>query len=260
MNSFISEAGKIINIIKEKGIFPESFISELNEFLNTNFTTRVDLTSPVNSLITWILSLSQKVVLSLPNTILNIFIMFFFIYYLFKEGNNFVKILKKYLPFSKNHKTLLIDKVEKTTKAVLYGHIVTAIVQGVVAGIGYILFGINAPVFFGLVTMFFALFPVAGPPLVYVPISFFQIILNLQSKNYIGLAKGIGLLFYGIGVISTVDNIIKPHIISQQAEIHPLIIIIGVFGGLSVFGVIGFILGPLIFSIFLSILNVFKIE
>ncbi|MBN2422234.1 AI-2E family transporter [Candidatus Woesearchaeota archaeon] len=260
MNSLLGEAPKIISVIRNDFNFSEIHLVEITEFMAEHFGIQLDFSGILNSLVSSIIGISKNFLLALPNTILNFFIMFFFMYYLFKDGEIFVKNIEKYIPFSSEQKTLLINRIRKTTSAVLYGHIVTAIAQGIIAGIGYFIFGTIAPIFLGLLTTFFALFPVAGPPLIYVPISVYLFLTSLQASDYFGVARSIGLLIYGIGIVSTVDNIIKPKIISDQAQIHPLIIIIGVFGGLSLFGFIGFILGPLIFAVFFEILKAYQIE
>ncbi|MBD3204092.1 AI-2E family transporter [Candidatus Woesearchaeota archaeon] len=258
MNSLLNEIPSIINTFRNSGLISETFLQELNSFLFEFFGVSFNLDSVLNSVISWILQFSQEFLFSLPNAILNFFIMFSFIFYLFKDQNKIYEYLMHFIPLTKDQKNVLISDIKKTTRGVLYGHIATAIVQGIFAGIGFFIFGVNAAIFLGLLTMFLGLFPVAGAPLVYGPVSIYLLIENFQLNNYFGIIKGIGLLVYGVGIVSSIDNVIKPKIISDHAEIHPLIILIGVFGGVSLFGFLGFILGPLIFSIFLSILKVHK--
>ena len=96
-----------------------------------------------------------------------------------------------------------------------------------------------------------AMFPFLGPALVWVPAGIIQI-------AYGNLFSGIGILAYGIAVISTIDNIIKPKIISSRSKIHPVIVLIGLIGGIKMFGIVGIIIGPLILSFLLIILRIYR--
>ena len=128
-----------------------------------------------------------------------------------------------------------------TARAVVYGLVLAALGQGLVAGIGYAFVGVDAPVFFGAITALLAIVPM-GASLVWLPLS-----LGLLLSD--DLWHGISLLLWGILAISTVDNVIRPLVISGTGHIPFLIVLFGVFGGLSAFGVVGLFLGPIILSV-----------
>ena len=136
--------------------------------------------------------------------------------------------------------------VGDTTRAVVSGLIVGALAQGLVAGIGYAVLGLGTPVLLGAVTALTALIPFIGTILVWGPI-----VAWLFLSDQIG--TGLGMLAWGVLVISTTDNILRPVLISTAADIPLLIVIFGVVGGLMAFGMIGLFLGPLILTVLLTI-------
>ena len=124
--------------------------------------------------------------------------------------------------------------------------ILIAIIQGAVGALGLWLFRAPSPVILGIVMVILIILPVVGAVLIWLPIAIIKI---LQGDMF----NGIGLLLFGILILSTIDNFIRPKIIGTRAKIHPVIILIGVLGGIELFGIIGMVLGPLI----LGILSVF---
>jgi len=186
--------------------------------------------------------------LRLPNLLISLFIMVFITFYLFRDGDEFVKNVKEWLPINKKEKDRLFDRISKVSYAVIYGHIVTALIQGVLGTIGFFFLGVPSPVLWGLVMSVFALIPFMGTPIVWIPIGLIQI----AAGNTV---TGILVLLYGSLIISSVDNIIKPRIISKKAKVHPILILLGVVGGIKFFGVVGFIIGPLILAIFMAFLE-----
>lgn len=185
--------------------------------------------------------------ISVPKRLLDLFIIIFVTFYLFKSGDSFLNKIKKALPTKL--KNIVFRDFSKTTHAVVYGHVVTAIVQGGIVGtIGFVIFGIPNPLLWGAVMTFLALIPFLGPAFVWVPAAAIQ---YFRGNEF----AAIGLFIYGLAIISTVDNLIKPKLIGAKAKIHPVVILLGLVGGITAFGLIGIILGPLILALFLSLLK-----
>ena len=147
----------------------------------------------------------------------------------------------------------IFKQFNNLTYATVYGQFIVALIQGAVATVAYFLFGVGSPITWGLLTTFFALIPFLGTPIVWVPIS-----LNLLISAEI--ARGIGLLLVGIFIISTIDNLLKPRLIGKRASLHPVLVLIGVVGGLITMGLIGIIIGPLIISLLISFVEVYHKE
>ncbi|MCX7098338.1 MAG: calcium-translocating P-type ATPase, PMCA-type [Methylococcales bacterium] len=150
--------------------------------------------------------------------------------------------------FLGKYQNVYLQAAGDTTRAVVYGLVLAALGQGLLAGIGYAVAGVKAPVLFGLITALLALIPM-GATLVWLPIG---ITLTLTGQ----LWPGVGLLLWGVLAVSTVDNVIRPIIISGASRVPFLVVMFGVLGGLSAFGAVGLFLGPVILSVLLSVWQV----
>jgi len=137
--------------------------------------------------------------------------------------------------------------------AAIYGGVAAGIAQGILGGIAFLIFGIPSPVFWGTAMAFFSFIPVFGSFLIWGT----AVLFLLFSGS---LLKGIGLLLYGVLVISSIDNVIKSWVIGSRTKLHILIIFFSVIGGIMFFGFVGFILGPLITALCLSLLEIYTYE
>lgn len=137
------------------------------------------------------------------------------------------------------------DAVGDTTRAVVYGLLLAAIVQGFMAGLGYWAAGISAPVFWGAATAMLALIPF-GATLVWVPMGLWLLLTG-------HFAAGVGLLLWGMLAVSWIDNLVRPMVISGVSNVPFLIVLFGVLGGLGAFGLIGLFVGPVILAVLLAI-------
>lgn len=185
--------------------------------------------------------------------VVNFVIMCLTIFYFLKDGDTLVAYVKKLLPFSDIQKRRLEERVKEMVVAAIYGGLAVGIAQGILGGIAFLIFGIPSPVFWGTTMAFFSLVPVFGTFVIWGPASLILIL----SGSY---AKGIGLLLYGMLIISSVDNIIKPIIIGGRTRLHILLVFFSVLGGIKFFGFLGFILGPLITALCLSLLEIYRYE
>lgn len=167
-------------------------------------------------------------------------------FFLFRDGDRLLEEFRGVL------RGLLGDRVQAyfavvgdTTRAVVYGLVLAAFAQGLLAGLGYWMAGVNAPAFWGAATALVALIPF-GAPLVWVSIGVW-----LLLRGEVG--AGIGLLLWGALAISWIDNLVRPLIISNVAKIPFLIVLCGVLGGLAAFGLIGLFVGPVILAVLLEL-------
>ncbi len=185
--------------------------------------------------------------------IVSFIIMCLTIFYFLKDGAILTSYIKKLLPFTDKQKKRLEQRVKEMVIAAIYGGLAVGVAQGTLGGFAFFMFGISSPVFWGTTMAFFSLVPVFGTFLVWGPAGLILIL----SGSY---AKGIGLLLFGMLVISTVDNIIKPLIIGGRTKLHILLVFFSVLGGIKFFGFLGFILGPLIAALCLSLLEIYTVE
>lgn len=164
------------------------------------------------------------------------------VFFFYRDGEAFVTELRRALRAllgSQSH--TYWDAAVRMTHAVVYGLVLTALAQGVLASVGYWGAGVDAPVLIGAITALFALVPF-GAPLVWGSVALW---LLWQGA----LWAGFGLLIWGMVIVSSVDNVIRPLVISASARISFLLVLIGVLGGLSAFGLIGLFLGPVVLSV-----------
>jgi Ca2+-transporting ATPase len=168
------------------------------------------------------------------------------LFFCFRDGHSVILQLRLgFCYFLGKYQAIYLKAAGDTARAVVYGLVLAALSQGFIAGIGYAVAGVNAPAMFGAFTALLAMVPM-GATLVWLPISFGLILVGQ-------LWQGIGLLLWGVFAISTVDNVIRPLVISGAGRIPFLVVLFGVFGGLSAFGAVGLFLGPIILSVFLAV-------
>jgi predicted PurR-regulated permease PerM len=185
--------------------------------------------------------------------IMNFVIMCLTVFYFLKDGAAIVAFIKKFLPFSETQKKRLEERVKEMVIAAIYGGVAAGIAQGFLGGIAFYIFGISSPVFWGTAMAFFSFIPVFGSFLIWGS----GVIFLILSGSHM---KGIGLLLYGVLLISSVDNVIKSWVIGSRTKLHILIIFFSVLGGMMFFGFVGFILGPLIAALCLSLLEIYTYE
>jgi len=174
-------------------------------------------------------------------------------FFLIRDGHLILDYVKDITPLPSDEKDAFYGQAKRILQAVLYGITLTAIVQGVLGGIGWWYVGLPTPLVFGAIMTVLAMFPIIGTPLVWGPGSFYLL--------YIGEWKSALILFFwGLLVVSLIDNVIRPIFISEGSNIHLLIVFIGVLGGLTAWGFIGLFLGPLVITLFVFMLDNYRKE
>ncbi len=208
----------------------------------------------------FILGEASELVFALPRLFLNMFVTFFVTFYLFKDGPQLIERLRRVLPIKPNFQKEVFKKIDQIIYAVIYGSIIIALIQGSLGAVAFFAVGISSPLLWGILMSIFALIPFMGTAVIWAPASLFLIIDGLIS-SHIGLfLRGTGLLLFGAFVISTIDNILKPRLIGAKAEVHPVLVLVGVLGGLVFLGFVGFIIGPLILALFMAFLEIYEKE
>lgn len=208
----------------------------------------------------FIIEKTSSFIFSIPARLLDLFIILFVTFYLFKDGEKASKRIIRLIPLKKKFTLKMEKQFSEVTFAVVYGHIITAIVQGLAAGLGFWVFGVKAPILWGMLTAFFSLIPFLGAAAVWIPVSLVMFANSVMQSDGKGIALAIGLFAYGLVVISMIDNIIKPKIVSKRADIHPAIVLVGVLGGLAMMGIIGVIVGPLILALTITFITLYEQE
>ena len=181
----------------------------------------------------------------------NFVIMAFTIFFFLKDGPDFLRKIKDYLPFSGRQKEKLASQIKDMIVSTIYGGVIVAIVQGILGGAAFAVLGIGSPIFWGSAMAIMSFVPMLGTAIVWLPAS----AILLFEGAY---ANGIGLILIGIFVISMVDNILKPLIIGGRTKMPTVVIFFTVLGGIKLFGLLGLVMGPLVFALFLSVVEMVR--
>lgn len=227
--------------------------SPLLHWIAQNLQNRIADGGSVGAVLSFISKNAVSVFSSVGSVLFNALLFFIAFYYFMKDGHAFRQKLFGISPLSDASETKIYNTVLVAINATMRGALIIALTQGALAGIGFWIFGIGAPILLGFVTMFASLVPVFGTSLVLVPA-----VLFLFAKG--ATASSIGLAVWSGIAVGLIDNILKPKLIEQRMKIHPLLILLSILGGLDVFGFLGFIIGPLVLAVAWALAEIYREE
>lgn len=187
------------------------------------------------------------------NTLTAIAIMYFILYFMLVNAREMEEALYEYIPLKDENVELLGKEMKNMVVSNAIGIPLIALIQGIVSLIGYLIFGVPEPIFWFVVTCFTAMLPIIGAAAVYVPMGVF---LLSSGQTW----QGVAILIYGFGAVGTSDNLFRMMLAKKIGDVHPLITIFGVIIGVSLFGFIGLIFGPLLISLFIVLLKIYSNE
>jgi predicted PurR-regulated permease PerM len=242
-------------------IFRFSQTFEIHKLIETLFPTAssqfiVQLTTAFDTFISKttsaILNNLVNVFLSLPKFLLNIFIVGFVCFFTLKDYDSLKGFMSEISPFGKSHENVVIKQFKRITDSVIYGQVVVGILQGVLAGVALILLNVPNSIVLTVVAIILSIVPFVGPAFVWIPTAIYLF--------YIGKSTTLLAIFviYNLLIVSNIDNLVRAYIVSKKSEISSAIILVGMIGGLFMFGLLGLILGPLILAYFLVLLKSYK--
>lgn len=228
------------------------FIGSLAEWLRHNLTATTEqlegwLVSGAQMLLQSMAASSGDFVLSALGTVIEFFMMLFLLFFLLRDGRQLLDRAVRLVPMEAQHRKELLALIGNTIRAVIYGEGVTALAQGALVGIGFAIAGLPSAVVFGALAAVLALLPVGGSAFVWVPA-----VVYLAATSQWGWA--IFMLIWGTGV-SVADNLMRPLLISSKASVSMPVVFVGVIGGISAFGMIGVIIGPVLLTVIAALLR-----
>jgi predicted PurR-regulated permease PerM len=180
-------------------------------------------------------------------------ITFFTMFYFFRDGSLVLARLKYYSPLPEEYEEELIHRFLSVSRATIKGTLLVSIIKGTLGGLTFWAFGFQAPVLWAVVMFFLSVLPIVGPWLVMYPAA---LVLLLQGQIW----QGITLFVIATFVISLVDNLLEPIVIGRDSGIHELLVFFSMLGGIGLFGVMGFVIGPVIAALFLALLEIYGKE
>ncbi|MBN9685014.1 MULTISPECIES: AI-2E family transporter [unclassified Corallococcus] len=183
--------------------------------------------------------------------IVNMFLMTVAMYYFFLDGRRLVNEVARLIPLERRYFDAFSHEFTDVAYAIIYGNTVTALVQGAVGFVGLLIAGVPHAGVWGAAMVLVALVPVGGTALVWGPIGVILIAANRVSE-------GVFLLAWGTFLVGSIDNVIRPRLCGSRMALHPLLVFLSMFGGLAVFGMMGLLVGPLIASIFMAMVRIYR--
>lgn len=199
----------------------------------------------------FLLNAVKKTYQGASSFIFTTFITFFVLYYLFKDGEKILRRLMNLSPLPNRQEKNLIEDFVNISRATLKGSLVIAIVQGLILGLTFWFTGVSAPAIWGVVTAIVSLIPLIGAVLVWLPACIIMFFMGHWVSALI-------ILIIGAGIVSTIDNFLRPKLVENETSLHPMLVLLSTLGGIGVFGIMGFLIGPIIIVLFLSLLRIYK--
>lgn len=260
--AFVNQAADLITRLQQQPLrFDAGLLAQLEQYPLIGRLAewlRHNLTATSDQLDSWLVTGAQKLlqslattggnfILSALGTIVNFFVMLFLLFFLLRDGHLILGRAVRLVPMEPQRRTELLKLVGDTTRAVVFGTGLTAFIQGALVAIGFVFAGLPSAVVFGVLAAFLGLLPIGGAALVWVPA-----VIYLAATSQWGWASF--MLIWGLGV-SVSDNLLRPLLISTRAPVSILAIFIGIIGGISAFGVIGVIIGPVFLTFILVLLR-----
>lgn len=240
------QATQQIDFVKPlKSIFPSLFASQ--QFSSEIGSVLSSFTSKVAS---GLMNAISQMILDFPNLALQFTVIFFTFFFVLRDREAIIDYVKSLLPFSKDIEKKLFDNSKLLTSAILYGQVIIGIVQGIVLGIGLFIFGVKNALILTLFAALAGILPIIGTAIIWLPVAVYLFVAGNTVSAW-------GVIVFGI-LSSTIDNILRPIIVSRKTKIHSGILVVSMIGGIFLFGIMGFILGPLIVSYLLIILEIYR--
>jgi predicted PurR-regulated permease PerM len=234
------------------GLFKDS-VDKFQHIAGLQVNLKEMLMKSINDISKWVMGAFSVFVNSAVRIFISLIIVYFTLFFLFKSHVTFENALLKYLPFDKTNSYRFAVELKKITYSNILGQGLIGISQGLVVAIGFLIFGIPDPLFWGVVSIFVCFLPIVGAPIIFVPAG----LIELMDGN---TTSGIGILIWGTVLVTLVDNFLRQFISKKIADTHPLITIIGVIIGIPVFGLIGLVIGPFMISFFILLFKMYEIN
>jgi predicted PurR-regulated permease PerM len=243
---------KLAPILQQPDIIKDKFFV-ITEYVNSKLGMQAIKPHHIDSIKNGLLNQGQKVLGGTMQTLGVLGLTLLILYFMLYQTSDVEKWLRTRLPFRDKNKSKVIKKLRDLVYSNAVGVPVVAILQGIVATIGYLIFGAHEPILMGILTIFAAFIPVVGGMLVYVPLGLYLLSQNQQWQ-------GIAVICWGLIIVGSVDNIARFWLQKRMANVHPLVTIFGVIMGVEIFRFLGIIFGPILLSLFTLLIQIYLDE
>jgi len=240
-------------------LFIQNF--DMMEFFSAIFPTvsqtefSIEIIRVLNNLVSKIadsfFTSASDLILNAPILVLKVSVALVVFFFAMRDGDKLVKYGESISPFSKSVGKKLTEQFKGVTHSVIYGFIVIGVIQGGVTGLGLLIAGVPQTALLTLIAIIAAIIPIIGSWLVWLPAAIYLI----ANGSYVG---GIFLLIYGVTAVFWIDNVSRPYVVARKIKISSAIVLIGMIGGLMTFGILGLIIGPLVLTYLLLVLDTYR--
>lgn len=218
---------------------------------------RIDLQSALRNVTSsaggFVASLINKTSRGTIQVVVLLFTTLFTMFYFFRDGRDLLRRVRALIPLDREYKNAIAARFSSVARATVKGTLLIALVQGTLSGLTLWIFGVGSPFLWGLVATVMAVVPLVGAWVVLYPAAFIQ-----MATGHVW--QGVGILLVTVIVIVNVDNVMRPRLVGQEAGMHDLMVFFSTLGGIAMFGPMGFIIGPMIAALFLSVLDIYSAE
>lgn len=247
----VAEAVSIYRVLGDTQYSLAQSLNDLEAYVESYVPgAELNFTEYIRQSANWLASNLGAIFAGTASTIFLFFISMIGSFYFFRDGKLFTQTLIRISPLPDDRDELILQRLGTAIRSVVTGTLLIALIQGTLTAIGMAIFGFERAVLLGTLAAFGALIPSVGTSVVFVP----AILYLLFTGSYL---SGIGLLIWGTLAVGLIDNLLGPYLMSRRNSIHPFLILLSVLGGVSLFGPIGFMVGPVLVSLLLVLLELY---
>lgn len=229
-----------------KRALPESVLDMLDRYGAGDFATvRERLSQAALAVSQFIANRAVNIGQNTVQFVISFFIMLYLLFFLFRDGAALARTVRRAVPLEEGRKQQLFSKFTTVVRATVKGNVIVAVTQGTLGGMIFWFFGIQAALLWGVLMAFLSLLPAVGAGLVWTPVAVYFLVTG-------AVWQGVVLILYGIFVIGLVDNVLRPILVGKDTKMPDYVVLISTIGGMALFGLNGFVIGPLVAALFMA--------
>ncbi len=233
-------------------IFDSYWWNKINAVGFDQETIKGAILESVGQIKDWLVGGTKSVILGTTNFIFSLIMILFAMFFFFVDGKVMVEKIMRWTPLPNKYDKEIFKKFRDVSRSTVISTFVTAVAQGILGAIGFLIVGL--PAFFAAIAIgFFSLMPYIGTAIIWLPVALYLLFTGQ-------IWQGVFLIIWGAVVIGQSDNLLRAYLIKGKAQVHPIFIIFSILGGIAVFGIWGVIFGPLIISLAVTILHIYEME
>lgn len=251
ISSLVNETVAVYSLAENGSVGIEESVAKFEDSLSAYFPGfELNIKEYVRQATSWLAGNVGAIFAGTASTVFSFFISMIGAFYLFKDGKLFTKRLVAISPLPDSEDELILRRLAISVRSVATGTVLIALIQGSLTAIGLTIFGFERAILWGTIAAFGALIPSVGTSIIFIP----SVLYLVFQGDYL---FAVGLSVWGLLAVGLIDNLLGPYLMSRGNAIHPFLILLSVLGGISLFGPIGFIIGPVVVSLLMVLLELY---